>query len=270
MESCSPYFSLIMRGIESVAHAEGHGITILSSESLTGLAKLDGVLGHARGAAFLDKLPLKMPRVSVMVPWEGAPSVTGDDYDGAYKATEHLLSLGHRRIGFLGFINAVLVQKRVSGYEMALRSANVRSAPEWLWDQRYPSTEELSRVDNMHRNIEFGRLNAREWLGGDWQKAGLTAVICQNDEFAIGFMQAAREVGLRVPEDLSVVGFDSTPLCDLCSPRLTSVYYPLEKIGAVAAKLLLRQIRGEAVEPYSVELPVKLDVRESTGPAPQK
>ena len=103
-----------------------------------------------------------------------------------------------------------------------------------------------------------------EWLDKDWKRSGLTAVLAQNDEVAIGIMDAIRAAGLRVPNDISVIGFDGTEEGAHAKPELTTVAVPLEKIGATAMELLLRQVREEPVEANVITLPSRLQVRAST------
>ncbi len=267
----SPYYSLLVRGIQSVAHREQYEITLINTQSRGGVDKVDGVVGHGEtGAEFLESLPSGLPVVNVMAPMENGLAVAVDDFGGAAKATEYLLGLGHKRIGFLGYVEAPSTRRRLGGYRAALEAAGIEPASGWIHPLRLRLNEKISTTDVRDRVKEFGHLNALEWLRGDWPEENLTAIIAQNDELAIGMMQALREEGYEVPRDVSVMGFDSTALCEMCSPRLTSVHLPLEQIGAMAAELLLRRIREEKIDTMTSVVPMDVDIRESTAPPRQE
>ena len=99
-----------------------------------------------------------------------------------------------------------------------------------------------------------------------WQALGCTAILAHNDEAAIGVMNALAARGLGVPQDVSVVGFDGTMICDFCTPKLTSVKVPLREIGSRAVKVLLEQIQGGIKTPEKITLPVQLKRGASTRP----
>jgi LacI family transcriptional regulator len=103
----------------------------------------------------------------------------------------------------------------------------------------------------------------KKWLSDGWRETGCTAILAQNDVAAIGVMQILQEEGIRVPDDVSVMGFDGTEICDLVSPRLWSVMLPLAQIGAKAVEILNRQIAGEADAGETILLPLHLRQGES-------
>ena len=104
------------------------------------------------------------------------------------------------------------------------------------------------------------------WLKDDWNQLGCTAVMVQNDEAAIGAMEALEAAGKRVPQDVSVVGFDGIDICEYARPRLTSVEVPLQEIGKTATEILLRQLDEKHFEIEHAVLPTGVCVRESTSP----
>lgn len=178
------------------------------------------------------------------------PTVDSDNFQGAVLATEHLLSLGHRRIGFLsGREDLESSRQREDGYRRALASAGVAV------------DESLVRVGDYRQESATGP--ARELLGLTQRP---TAVFAANDLSAIGTMQAARELGLRVPDDVSVVGFDNVPESALTTPPLTTVSQPMQRMGSEAVTLLIQLMSGTEPSRTHVRLPVELVVRGSTAP----
>ena len=106
------------------------------------------------------------------------------------------------------------------------------------------------------------------WLEHGWRELGCTAIMAHNDSTAIGVMRALGKAGLRVPEDVSVIGFDGTPLCEYSTPPLTTVEVPLHEIGARALQLLQEQIHDRNVVPERVILPVRFKPGQSVAPLP--
>jgi LacI family transcriptional regulator len=185
--------------------------------------------------------PLHLPHSEVN-------SVGSTNFAGGLAATGHLLGLGHRRIAYLGGpALAACNQARMHGYRAAL--------------------EEV-KVPILAARIRSGEFTFRTGLAGAASLLDLdeppTAVFAGNDEIALGVIEAARARGMRVPEDLSVVGFDDTLIARTASPPLTTVRQPLREMGAVALRTALRLADGEKVESHHVELATELVVRAST------
>ena len=183
---------------------------------------------------------------------EGIPAVSAGHAAGARAATEHLLSLGHHRIAaIIGPPAWMASTARLDGYRAAMAAAGV------LPDSKLvvPSSFE----------IEGGEAAAGPILDLADRP---TAIFAFNDNLAIGVLQAARARGLRVPEDLSVVGFDDSEHSAIVSPALTTVRQPLAEMGRMAVSLLLRLVENQSVETLRIELATRLVVRDSTGPAP--
>jgi LacI family transcriptional regulator len=183
---------------------------------------------------------------------EGIPAVSAANSAGARAATEYLLQLGHRRIGHVtGVPGFVASDERMSGYQIALARAGL------------PQSAELVAVGNFE--IDGGHEAAAVLLDLPDRP---TAIFAANDNLAVGVLQAARERGLEVPRDLSVVGFDDLSQATIATPALTTVRQPLEELGRLAVSLLLRIIDRQRVEAVRVELATRLIVRESTAPPP--
>jgi LacI family transcriptional regulator len=181
------------------------------------------------------------------------PIVTSANMAGAIEATEHLLGLGHRRIGLIkGIPNFVATEERASGYRAALTEARIPLDP------RLEVSGEFDTIQ--------GRVAAATLLD---LPDPPTAIFACNDDMAVAVLQDARARGLRVPEDLSVVGFDDSTIARIAVPAITTVRQPLEEIGRMAATLLTRMIDGQKVDPIRLELGARLIVRDSTAPAPR-
>jgi LacI family transcriptional regulator, galactose operon repressor len=183
---------------------------------------------------------------------EGIPAVSAAHWAGARAATEHLLALGHRRIALVtGTRGWVATEERISGYQTALAAAGVLMQPELIAEGDWL--------------LEDGRHAANKLLD---IADPPTAIFASNDNMAVGVLHAARERGLHVPEDLSIVGFDDSMQATIVAPALTTVYQPLEELGRTAVGLLTRLLEGQRLEALRIELATRLVVRESTAPPP--
>jgi LacI family transcriptional regulator len=178
----------------------------------------------------------------------GLPTVDSDNFSGAVLATEHLLALGHRRIGFLGG-RADLESSRLreTGYRQAHADAGIAVDPD------------LVRSGNYRR--ESTREPARELLTLPERP---TAIFAANDLSAIGTLEVARDLGLDVPGDLSVIGFDDIPESALTLPPLSTVHQPIQQMGSAAIALLIRLMDGAPIEQNHIRLPTALVRRGST------
>jgi LacI family transcriptional regulator len=189
--------------------------------------------------------PLNMPRARLI-------SVGSTNFAGGLAATQHLLDLGHRRIAYIGGPpSAACNQARMHGYRGAMEAAGAKVT------KGYVRSGTFSYEDGV---VEGGALL-------DLPRPP-TAIFAGNDESALGVLEAARSRGLRVPEDLSLVGFDDTEAARVASPPLTTVAQPLRKMGAVALRTALRLAAGERVDSHHVELATELVVRGSTASPP--
>src|SRR6201996_2482234 len=188
------------------------------------------------------------PRTAVP---RGMVSISAAHFSGARAVTRHLIELGHRRIGVVtGPPEWRTRDDRVGGHLAALAEVGVLADPELM-----RSGEPATRT---------GVWAGRELLD---LRPRPTAVVCFNDKVAAGVLQAAATRGLRVPDDLSVAGFDDIGVSRATTPRLTTVRQPLQEMGRTAVTMLMRQLDRHAHEALSMELETRLVVRDSTGPA---
>ncbi|MGY4772376.1 LacI family DNA-binding transcriptional regulator [Kribbella sp. CWNU-51] len=177
-------------------------------------------------------------------------SVGSTNFAGGMAATQYLLSLGHRRIGYVGGPpTSGCNQARMSGFRSAMEAVGAPVPAEHIWLQ------DFLYDDGLVGGCALLDLPDRP-----------SAIFAGSDEVALGILEAARARGLRVPEDLSVVGFDDTEVARLASPPLTTVKQPLREMGAVALRTALQLAAGEKVASHHVELATSLIIRGSAAP----
>ena len=221
-------------------HAAGRTGVIVITGELTG-AHVDALAQAGIPLVVID--PLNLPRSEVA-------SVGSTNFTGGLSATQHLISLGHRRIAFVGGPAAASCnQARLHGYRAAMESAGLTPEPELVLNEAF--------------HYDAGRRAGARLLE---LREPPTAVVGGCDSIALGIMEAARIRGLRVPDDLGVIGFDDTELAPMAAPPLTTIRQPLREMGRVALKTVLRMANGEQLDSHHVELATELVVRGSTAP----
>ncbi len=177
-------------------------------------------------------------------------AVGATNQQGAYEAARYLLGLGHRRIGFItGTLEMGCAQERLAGYRRALAELGGEADPQ------------LVMPGDFHQ--PRGYTAAKELLS---LAKPPTAIFASNDVTAFGVMEAVRDCGLRIPENISVVGFDDIPQASHVRPTLTTVRQPLEQMGRMAARMLLDNIKNPGRVAKRVELSTSLIIRESCRP----
>jgi DNA-binding LacI/PurR family transcriptional regulator len=260
-----PFYTHLWRGIREVADRAQRELLVLHHQAPKSWEKMDGILlTQDRSPEVQWQVPLLMPRVSLLNPIPDTPSITVDDYDGMAQIVEHLLELGHRRIALLSLARPdhpyLPLQHRYAGYADTLASADVTLAASWVRPLRREG-------DKLFSFPALGYEKMRAWLQNGWAQIGCTAIIAHNDDVALGILKALREAGLRVPEDVSVVGFDGTEIAEYSNPTLTTVEVPLERVGALGMELLLTRLDApsETIPPTQV-LPLHLKPGQSTAP----
>lgn len=188
-------------------------------------------------------------------PPPGTVSIGATNWNGGVAATQHLISLGHRRIAFVkGPTDSVPCHERFEGYMSALRMNGIRYEPGLVQGHDF----------SYENGLEVGRA-----LLSMPPDLAPTAVFTANDTAAIGVYEAARELGIRIPEDLSVIGFDDTDIARWATPALTTVHQPLLEMGAQAVHAILSITNGEVSAPSGpIQLLTRLVERNSTASAP--
>jgi DNA-binding LacI/PurR family transcriptional regulator len=260
----SPWAIEIIRGVEEVARDHRLGVVLSAQEGPGALGRswVDAVAARRSAGVILvvselsseqaERLRARaIPFVVVDPAGEPAPdvpSVGATNWNGGLAATRHLVGLGHSRIGMIGGPPRMLCSRaRVDGYRAALETAGL------------PVDPALVRWGDFH--VDGGYEQGRALLGLDEPP---TAIFAGSDLQAFGVYQAARELGLHIPSQLSVIGFDDLPMAHWAWPPLTTIRQPLTEMGAMATRLVL----GQEEDPR-VELATSLIERESTAPAGQ-
>lgn len=176
------------------------------------------------------------------------PVVRADNFSSARDAVRYLLELGHKRIAFIGGTqNSGQSSQRQQGYLAALAEHDIQPAPEWL------ETGNFSHVSGLEATKRLLKLPERP-----------TAIFAASDRVAFGVMEAARAAGLRLPQDLSIVGYDDIEEAALADPPLTSIRPPLERLAEAGVRELLARIQDSPQQHSCIELPSQLVIRAST------
>lgn len=272
--------SNIIRGVESWGNRNDHSVILCFSENDPDLERkqiqvlldkcVDGIIllscWGSHTVASLKRLKKRnVPLVLVDRYFEEIDTdyVIPDDVNGAYKAVEYLIRLEHRRIGCISFTfkgseECSSVRDRIRGYKKALRKYNLKFEENLL--KKGDSKETRSINVGYQKMKEFLRMEERP-----------TAVFSVADLPAIGALRAIQEDGLRVPQDISLVGFTNLEISAFSNPSLTTVGCSDYKMGEMATKLLLDRIKKNVEEePQQVVLKTNLIERESCGPAPRE
>ncbi|MYR39543.1 substrate-binding domain-containing protein [Streptomyces sp. SID4944] len=254
------FFARVYTGAAAVATEHDFGVVLYPSPDGTGPARdpfasarasLDGVIASSMASDALSALhgadlPLVMLD-SDPAGTDAAAHVNLDIVDGMRQVTDHLLGLGHRRF--------VHLASAVDTWTFAVRAQALREAVGAV-----PDTE--VRTVRAPLDVRAGREAAEQALAVTGERP--TAIVCDDDILAAGACKAARRLGLRVPDDLSVTGFDDLALATAVEPELTTVQLPAEQVGERGMAALLAVLEGRGAEPGS--LPVRLVVRGSTAP----
>ena len=176
------------------------------------------------------------------------PTISLDNRAAAKAMTEHLIGLGHRRIGLIkGPKSSPLTRDRVAGYQDALQHAGIACDPELICHGDF--------------SLKAGYDGAAAMLKLPDRP---TALFCENDEMAIGALKHLKQQGLRVPQDVSLVGFDDIPFAAYCDPPLTTIAQPAEMFGQKAVEMLIALIEKKPLAQRHVVLPFELTLRQST------
>jgi len=261
----SPYFVEILRGVEETLDNAGLSMVLTTThdEARRHRRWMARVVEHGtegvvlvlpdEHAAPLEELRRRGIPFAVVddrgESLSGVPSVGATNFAGGFAATEYLLSLGHRRIAVIGGQAYRCTTARLAGYRAALQEAGV------------PVDPHLTQPGSFRQEAGYAAANALL----DTPEPP-TAIFAGNDLQAMGVYRALYERGLRVPDDMSVVGFDDLPLVSLLTPALTTVRQPVRDMGALATRMLLRMVAGKPLENTRVELATSLMVRESCAP----
>ena len=260
----SPWAVEVIRGVEEAAHAAGAGTVVSAIHRRRSSARqwLQNVRARASDGVILvttaldpdlheELRRLHIPAVVIDpagVPDLDVPTIGATNWAGGLAATEHLVGLGHRRVGFLAGRQGLWCSRaRLDGYRAGLESAGLTVDPELIMPG------DFDHASGFAGGTRLLQLDSPP-----------TAVFAASDEIALGVYEAVRRQALRVPEDLSIVGFDDLPQARWAAPPLTTVRQPLVEMGMFAVQSVLRLLNDGLLESPKVELATEIVIREST------
>jgi DNA-binding LacI/PurR family transcriptional regulator len=266
----NPFFPAVVRGVEDIAYKHSYRLVLCNTDN-----------DPAKEASYLNELCSYRPAGLLLIPaagsrisaqlrllvstgppavcvdrrpadWQGDSVVVANER-GAHAAARHLLEHGHRCIAVIcGPRQLTNAAERLNGFRGALQEAGVALPAEYVQEARF------DRQSGYQAALRLLRMLPRP-----------TAIFACNDLMALGVLLAARELNLRCPQDLSIVGFDSFEFDEFTEPTLTSVYQPGYQLGAAAATLLMERIHGLTGQAKSLVLLTELKCRASSGPPPK-
>lgn len=259
------YILEVARGIDEELNKEGYSLMLYTTHQHGGKeAQFVNAIANGLCDGLLLVVPIvpdhylealqrrKFPFVLVdqADPTHHSSTVYATNWQGAYDATTHLISLGHRRIGLItGRMDLASGVERLEGYKAALNDHNIALDDELIYSGDFFQPT--------------GYSGGHHLLG---LRTPPTAIFASNDLMAFGTLQAAGERGVRVPDDLSIIGFDDIPHAVMVHPRLTTIHQPLDQMGRVSVRMLLDQIEQPEKPPRHLTLATRLILRESTAP----
>ncbi len=265
--SSNPYFGTVFDGILQAATDADYHVKIFrvpegKSEPAVERIEDGSVEGVVTVALTVDN-PLLEHLENSYVPtvWAGSippnakiPCVDIDDISATYQAVKWLIELGHRRIAIItGITRQWSARRREQGYLMALWEAGIKPHPAWRYE------------GNFH--VDSGKAGAAYLMGVHPRP---TAIVCGNDRIAIGALYVLAEMGIKVPDEVSIIGFDNTEDAAYTEPPLTTINQPMFDIGLKAGEMLLQQIEQGTRFRNNLLLPADLVLRESVAPPPRE
>ncbi len=259
----NPFFAEIARAIEDQSQRYGYSVVMCSTDNkddkveryiaLLLQKSVDGIII----ATGIDKInileQLLSKRIPVVLlaremPLVAVNTVVVDDYVGGSLAANHLLELGHKRMAVLGeSAKVVSSRERIRGFRQTMEDEQIPFREEWLKYCDY--------------RIEDGKLKALELLQTEDRP---TAIFACNDMLAVGALQAAKEAGVKVPDELSIVSFDNTILATVTDPQLTTIAQPMDYMGKAVVDLIVDELKGSKSIKQRMVLRPELLIREST------
>ncbi len=254
------YTRELLGGIQQQARVHNFNLMLMDERTPITRKSIDGILLFSDSHQIASfNLPVRMPSVLMLAPAAGVKiaNVVADDFGGAKLATQHLLELGHRRIScMLAAEHDAYSQQRLAGYRSALDEAHIQFDEQlcfYINEQTPPAHYVLS-----------GETQMKLWISRGWKQLEATAILAPNDDGAFGIMRVLEATGMRVPADVSVVGFDGVGVSASEETPLTTIQVPLREIGACAAELLWKKVQKGGSVAEKIALPVQLIAGHST------
>lgn len=263
-DSANPFFAEVGHSIEIAAFEAGYSVILCNTENdfekeslymdVLSEKQVDGVIFVTTGErsdSLKNLVEMEIPTVVMDRDFPGLELdvVLADNLQGGYLAAQHLISLGHKRIGCIAGPSSITQSaRRVTGYKQALQAADLVFEPELIVNGDF----------HPKSGWEVGRAMLS-------QRDAPTAIFACNDLMAIGVLRAATELGLRVPDDIALVGYDDIELASYTNPPLTTIKQPKVEMGLATLNFLLSRIKDKQSAPQRALLPVSLVIRGSCG-----
>lgn len=259
----NPFYSLFIRALEDRAHQKGYAVLLGDTRGTpereleyirrveTRLA--DGIVQlRPSSEKSQNNIPADVPCVNACgCEYTTGPAIRIDNRGAAKSMVNYLISLGHKRIGVIsGLKDNPHAIDRLEGYKEALAEAGIPFEKDLI------AEGDFTMWSGLNAAFQFCNMKNRP-----------TAIFSMNDEMAIGAMQTLKNQGIRIPEDISVTGFDDIAYAKYSDPSLTTISQPAEEMGKMAMDMLLKVIEGEPLSQRECVLPTEFIIRKSTGPA---
>lgn len=263
MESKDDFFIQILDGVEYQARRSGFSLRIANADHSNLKEELMGAAEHAEGvvlfatelelqhAPLLEKCPVPLVAIDATFPHTQINTVSVENMDAMYHAVAYLYDLGHRNIGYLHSIEQTgVIPEREQGYYAAMQDLGLEVKPESVYklylfiDRTY---DQMGRILDDHPALP-------------------TAFVADNDVLAVGAMRALQDHGYRIPEDVSIVGFDDSYICTVANPFLTTMRSPKNAMGRMAVKRIQEMLEEPDGTVIKARLCTELVTRDSTAP----
>lgn len=260
------YFVDLIKGIDAESHYYGYNIIVTDFscdeqreiESLNLLLEkgVDGIIFTAHNTVKKSMEDIinnsGIPFVSLNRVYKNAMSIRVDNYKESYDAVMYLIGLGHRHIGFISgsFEDTASGIERLKGYRQALTDGGIQYSNSLVCEGDYTYKSGYNAAEKLLISNK-----------------GISAMFAANDEMAFGAMALIEDKGMKVPQDISLIGFDDISYSSYIRPRLTTVHQPIYEIGELAAKMLIKYVNKEKIEENDVVLKGGIVVRDSTARA---
>ncbi|QEY17011.1 MULTISPECIES: LacI family DNA-binding transcriptional regulator [unclassified Cellvibrio] len=262
----NPFYSLFIRALEDRAQQKGYAVLLgdtrgdpelemdyirrVETRLADGIVQLRPSLEKSQ-----NNIPPDIPCVNACgCEYTTGPAIRIDNRAAAKTMVNYLISLGHKRIGVIsGLKDNPHAIDRLEGYKEAIAEAGIPFEKDLI------AEGDFTMWSGLNAAFQFCNMKVRP-----------TAIFSMNDEMAIGAMQTLKNQGIRIPEDISVTGFDDIAYAKYSDPSLTTISQPAEEMGKMAMDMLLKVINGEPLSQRECVLPTEFIIRKSTGPAPKK
>lgn len=262
----NPFYSLFIRALEDRAHQKGYAVLLGDTRGTTEreleyirrveTRLADGIVQlRPSSEKSQNNIPADVPCVNACgCEYTTGPAIRIDNRGAAKSMVNYLISLGHKRIGVIsGLKDNPHAIDRLEGYKEALAEAGIPFEKDLI------AEGDFTMWSGLNAAFQFCNMKNRP-----------TAIFSMNDEMAIGAMQTLKSQGIRIPEDISVTGFDDIAYAKYSDPSLTTISQPAEEMGKMAMDMLLKVIEGEPLSQRECVLPTEFIIRKSTGPVPGK